>query len=62
MSHNSTFGKRSTHSVRCPGFKTLAAALAVTGMTALAGAGAASAAPAARPARPSGASWSQLAA
>jgi hypothetical protein len=50
MSHNSAFGKRSTHSVRRPGFKTLAATLAVAGLTALAGAGAASAAPAVRPA------------
>ncbi len=49
MSHNSAFGKRSTHSVRRPGFKTLAATLAVAGLTALAGAGAASAAPAVRP-------------
>jgi hypothetical protein len=51
MSHNSAFGKRSTHSVRRPGFKTLAATLAVAGLTALAGAGAASAAPAGLSAR-----------
>jgi hypothetical protein len=43
MSHNSAFGKRSTHSVRRNGLKVLAAALAVTGITALAASGAASA-------------------
>src|SRR5689334_492089 len=43
MSHNSAFGKRSTHSVRRNGLKVLAAALAVAGLTALATADAASA-------------------
>src|SRR5437764_265571 len=60
MSHNSAFGKRSTHSVRRNGLKVLAAALAVTGITALAAAAAASSGGPPGPASRSEASRGQL--